>query len=640
MATQPTDLRSQPPDPGCAPEDDATETLSVRGDLDMPRPGARLGDYNLTDRLGHGGMGEVFRARHERLGRFVALKVIAPRHLNDPRAAERCCQEMLALGRLDHPRLVRATDARQDGPWLYLVMDLVDGLDLAELVRRLGPLPVAAACALTAQAAEGLGYAHRQGVVHRDVKPSNLMLTSQGTAKVLDLGLARLQELSAPANESALTMTGQTIGTPDYMSPEQCVAPRTTGPPSDLYSLGCTLYHLLAGKPPFHDAKSLYEKMNAHREHPAPAIEGSRPDVPPGLSALLSRLLAKAPEDRPASADDVAEALRPYAEGADLPGLIARASTAPGQGDRTTEEDCQTPPLSPPLATEEWAAARTPTEPPGQAPAAAPTRKPADRSTRWPRDDQNSNDPPRPPDAKPTARFSRSLLRRVLTGISAVLIVVLASLALVPALQLGRLGEPGFQTFDAHLFRSQDGELLDLGLIGRDVFSAEVGDQVRVEVELSHPSYAYLLALNTDGSVQLALPESETEPPPRAGRLVLYPRKTDYFTLTEGPGVQTFAVLVSGSPLPAYRDWQVGQPALPWGRAGEQGVGAWRYEGGEFTPLVRSQPKGAGDRGKKRSLVYEPLELVCRALRERARDGSVSALAFPVKPSLGVKAGP
>jgi hypothetical protein len=287
-------------------------------------PGLILGDYQLQDRIGWGGMGAVYRALHLRLGREVALKVIAPPYLSSEEVMARFYREMRAVGKLDHPYLVRATDARQVGDWHLLVMELLEGIDLGRLMARLGPLSVADACEMVRQVAEGLEHMHEHGIVHRDIKPSNLMLIRGGTIKVLDLGVARLQEEVA----DGITPSHLAMGTPDYMAPEQAGDPRAVTPRSDLYSLGCTLYHLLAGQPPFHGSGSPFRKLLGHQQAPIPPLRPRRPDLPEGLAGVLDRMLAKEPAARPGSAREVAESLRPWCRGADLPALLDRAVRA------------------------------------------------------------------------------------------------------------------------------------------------------------------------------------------------------------------------------------------------------------------------------------------------------------------------
>jgi serine/threonine protein kinase len=310
---------------GDAPSDPvAGATPPNQPPLEDLAPGLILGDYLLKDRIGRGGMGVVYRALHLRLGREVALKVIVSPWLFSPQVASRFQREMRAVGKLDHVHLVRATDARQVGQRLLLVMELLDGLDLGRLMARVGPLPVAEACEMTRQVAEGLQHAHDHGVVHRDVKPSNLMLTRGGTIKLLDLGLARLLE----AMPDGITPSYMAMGTPDYMPPEQAVDSRAVSPRSDLYSLGCTLYHLLAGRPPFHGSGSPFGKMLGHRQAPIPPLRQRRPELAEGLGSVLDRMLAKDPAARPASAREVAESLQPWCQGADLPGLLDRGLRA------------------------------------------------------------------------------------------------------------------------------------------------------------------------------------------------------------------------------------------------------------------------------------------------------------------------
>ncbi|GAG47604.1 unnamed protein product, partial [marine sediment metagenome] len=228
----------------------------------------------------------VYKALQTKLRRTVALKVLPKNRLNDRRAVARFEREMAAVGQLDHPNIVRALHAGEHEGNSYLVMEYVAGLDLSELVRRLGPLPVADACELARQAAMGLQYAHENGLVHRDIKPSNLMLASDGQVKVLDLGLALLQQ-DQPAEEE-VTGSGQAMGTADYIAPEQASDSHNVDIRADIYSLGCTLYKLLCGRAPFTDPKyrSTFEKMTAHVREPVPPIRQLRGEVSEELAAL------------------------------------------------------------------------------------------------------------------------------------------------------------------------------------------------------------------------------------------------------------------------------------------------------------------------------------------------------------------
>jgi hypothetical protein len=275
-------------------------------------------------------MGTVYRALHISLKRVVALKVLPPERINDPQLLARFHREMEAVGKLDHPNIVRATDAGEAGGRHFLVMEFIDGPDLSRLVHFCGALPVADACELVRQAALGLQCAHEHGLVHRDVKPSNLLLAPDGHVKLLDLGLARLQD-EAPGEE--LTGTGQVIGTADYMAPEQASGGDDVDIRADVYALGCTLYKLLAGQPPFTgpDYSSRYKKLRAHIEADPPPICDLCGEVPEGLVAVLDRLLAKERADRYPTPAEVAAALEPFAAGSNLPVLleIARAWQGP-----------------------------------------------------------------------------------------------------------------------------------------------------------------------------------------------------------------------------------------------------------------------------------------------------------------------
>jgi serine/threonine protein kinase len=269
-----------------------------------------LGSYVLLEKLGEGGMGAVFKARNWKLGRVVALKLMRKERLDNADAVHRFQREVRAVAALSHPNIVHALDADQVGGTHLLVMEHVLGSDLARRVKENGPLPVARACDLIRQAALGLQHAHEKGFVHRDIKPSNLLLTADGTTiKILDLGLARLV-LPSSDEEATSTMTqeGTMVGTPDYIAPEQALESHKADIRADLYSLGCTLYHLLAGQVPF-PGGTLIHKINRHQFHEPAAIEGLRPDVPPDVAAVVRKLMAKRPEERFQTPAEVAAAL-------------------------------------------------------------------------------------------------------------------------------------------------------------------------------------------------------------------------------------------------------------------------------------------------------------------------------------------
>jgi tRNA A-37 threonylcarbamoyl transferase component Bud32 len=270
-----------------------------------------LGPYLFLERLGEGGMGQVFKARHRHLGRTVAIKLIRTERLDSPEAVRRFEREVRAAAHLDHPNVVLALDAAEIGGTHLLVMEYVEGAtDLSRLVRTNGPLPWPQACDYIRQAALGLQHAFEKGLVHRDIKPANLLLTADGkTVKILDLGLARLDPPAGDAEQSStLTQAGAVMGTPDYIAPEQALEPHTVDIRADLYSLGCTFYFLLTGRPPF-PTGTLLQKLNKHQHENPPAVEALRSDVPLGVAGVVRKLMAKNPEDRYRTPAEVAAAL-------------------------------------------------------------------------------------------------------------------------------------------------------------------------------------------------------------------------------------------------------------------------------------------------------------------------------------------
>jgi serine/threonine protein kinase len=283
-----------------------------------------LGQYHVEAKIGQGGMGMVYRARHAHLKKLVAIKLLPPDCTDDLAAVARFQREMEAIGRLDHQHIVRATDAGKTDDVPFLVMELVEGIDLGRLIRLHGPLSLPQASALVAQAASGLQCAHEHGLVHRDIKPSNLLLSIKGELKILDLGLALLTR--GAASSSVLTGVGLVMGTADYMAPEQWQASHAVDIRADIYSLGCTLYTLLIGRPPFGgpEYKSAPQKMTAHFREPVKRLRDQRPDVPESVDDLLQRMTAKDPADRPATPSEVASALAPFAAPAELAALARR----------------------------------------------------------------------------------------------------------------------------------------------------------------------------------------------------------------------------------------------------------------------------------------------------------------------------
>jgi serine/threonine protein kinase len=309
----PSDPNSPTSFDGVAPP--ASESPATASEL------GQLREYILLEKIAQGGMGAVYRAVHKRLDKIVALKTLPAERMSNPNAVARFTREMKAIGKLNHPNIVQATDAGEVDGIHFLVMEYVDGTDLSIAAHRLGPLPVATACEITRQAALGLAHAHEQGLIHRDVKPSNLLLSAAGQVKLLDLGLALLQ--GRFSDEGGDTVAGMVMGTFDYMAPEQAEDAHAVTARADVYSLGCTLYHLLTGRAPFAARATPALKLRAHASEAVPGVRAARPAVSPALEAIVLRMLAKKPADRFASAAEVAIALAPFSAGADLPGIAS-----------------------------------------------------------------------------------------------------------------------------------------------------------------------------------------------------------------------------------------------------------------------------------------------------------------------------
>ena len=250
-------------------------------------------DYEIVRELGRGGMGVVYLAHNRLMGRDEVLKVVSKHLIERKGVLERFSREIRSAARLMHPNIVHAYSAFRSGESVVFAMEYVEGLDLAKLVKAKGPMSVAHACYFVHQAALGLQHAHEQGMVHRDIKPGNLMLARKGdksVVKVLDFGLAKATRESPL--DGGLTHEGQMLGTPDFIAPEQIRDAQSAGIQADIYSLGCTLYYLLTGGPPF-QAASLYDLLQAHFSMDAQPLNLVRPEVPAELAALVAKMMAK-----------------------------------------------------------------------------------------------------------------------------------------------------------------------------------------------------------------------------------------------------------------------------------------------------------------------------------------------------------
>jgi serine/threonine protein kinase len=284
--------------------------------------GFLLGQYRILEQIGRGAMGRVFKAEHRVMARKVAIKVLAPNLVQNDRAVQLFQREVHAIAQLVHPNIVTAYDANEENGHNYLVLEYVDGPNLDQLVRQRGPLPVPLASEYIRQVANGLQCAFDADMVHRDIKPANLLVhrrgpndTTPGVVKISDFGLARLQ---APGGDSSTRLgtifvkENTVMGTPDYLSPEQARNLHKADIRSDLYSLGCTFYFLLTGRVPFPGGTAVEKLIRHGTETPTP-LEELRPDVPPPVTAVVNKLMAKRPEERYQTPAEVAVVLEEFA---------------------------------------------------------------------------------------------------------------------------------------------------------------------------------------------------------------------------------------------------------------------------------------------------------------------------------------
>ena len=306
LTEEPTVVTGRPPLPAPAMSDSTCRILEGR-----VMPGDRLGQFELVEYVGGGGMGRVFRALDTHLGRTVALKILPPEQASDPDALQRFQNEAQSAARLDHDNIARAFFVGEDRGLHFIVFEFVEGVNVRMLVEQRGPLPLAEAISYTLQIAEALAHADTRSVVHRDVKPSNVLITPEGRVKLIDMGLARLRQADPAVAD--LTASGVTLGTFDYISPEQARDPRNADIRSDIYSLGCTFFFMLAGQPPFPEGTVL-QKLLQHQGDEPPDILEFRPELPDESGRVLRKMMAKDPGRRYASPADLVGDLLALAE--------------------------------------------------------------------------------------------------------------------------------------------------------------------------------------------------------------------------------------------------------------------------------------------------------------------------------------
>lgn len=564
-----------------------------------------VGPYEIVRLLGRGGMGEVHLARHTHLKRLVALKLIRDSRLTDPQSIVRFYREMEAIGALTHPNLVLATDAGCVDDIHFLAMEWIDGITLSDLVRDHGPVTPDVACEIIRQTAVGLDHAHQQGVIHRDVKPSNVMLGRDGVVKLLDLGLARVAPTDAPAALTELTLDSQMMGTPDFMAPEQARDSRRATARSDIYSLGCTFFTLLSGRAPFDDAEhdTAVKKIMAHQQDPFPSLESQSPPFSDSLLDTLARMTAREPAERIATAAVVAERLRPLSNADALQSLLQQTLPAPESIDSRSRNTDQAHGLS------------------------------------------LTKDHPRPVSAEANAGSRRAAVWCLGVVTCAALLTwgVLAwqsesrtggqsdaervggVASTEDATQNAEAETIAVEQFDILHHRFTQDDAVRLGVVGAHDEKVRLEDDLRARIRFNTPVHAFVYAINTDGSIQLCWPSSPQQPPSAATEIEVYPESDLYLHLAEGVGRQALIVVASENPLPAWDQWwEAGQQVTPLADA----VGVWRFQQGR----LQAQYSGAPDVRAERRRGPADFRAHCMRLAADSEIDLIEGLTFSVHP--------
>ncbi len=546
--------------------------------------GSQFGQYQIDKEIGHGGMGAVYLATHVKLGKQVALKILPKAFTKDRDRVLRFEREMRSLGRVDHPNIVRAFDAGEIEGVQYLAMEFVEGIDLQKMVEKLGPCTPELACKLIAQTTVGLQVAHSAGLVHRDIKPSNILVTRDGMVKIVDLGLARIQTTDTDADATnQLTLQQQMMGTPDYMAPEQWANAAEADGRADLYALGCTLYFLISGNPPYggKDTKSVSRKMKAHLHAPAPKLQDVGQDLPDGLVLLYEKLMAKDPDQRPKSALEVSEALNKIYAQSDVQNSIVPLI------DLKQINQC--------IATESSAKAST--------------------TNRW-------------------------NLPWVIAGCGLGLTIVIGSMFALNnrpkpmsiSDRSSSVQSPSASIGVDVIQKRSETDLQHRGTIGQQIDSAKLGDLVKLSVLFSEPSYCYVIALNPtndpDWKLQLLYPTNSELKPELKDTLTIPAKGTSFISLTDGSGQQVYVVIESSKALPTFQEWQSKHDwSSEWKQC--QRAGVWQFFNGDLSlrPLANQERAAIVD--------IAPPELSGVLERLNASIGNdqqkITAVAFPVQ---------
>jgi serine/threonine protein kinase len=557
-----------------------------------------VGQYELIEKIGGGGMGVVYKARQRGVDRIVALKLIK-NSAHSSQERDRFLREAQAAGKLDHPNIVPVHDFGEFDGSPYLAMSFVDGGSLKGILQKGLPDP-AEVTLWMADVAEAIAHAHERGVIHRDLKPDNILLGTDGRVRVTDFGLARLTE-----GDQDLTSEGQLLGTAGYMAPEQARGRKLEiGPHTDVYGLGATLYALLTGQPPFRASRLLDTLNLIVNDKPNPPSQLNR-SVSAELDAVCLKCLEKSPAARYATARALADDLRSLARRSTFePTPLTKPRPATGPSARAgivavgllgvalvgwfTRDQWRPRPSDGDLSAQN-----------GSSSASLPTHPPTTATTNPALVEQPVNQlaVALPSTSSPAMSAEESVVADINPSLP----------AKVTAFRIER-------------YRDTADQSQLMGEIGGNLQHADVDDAVRVSVDFDQPVHAFLVALNPDGTSQLCWPaDPETVPP--AVKSIRYPTDPQSaFYLTEGAGQQAFAVVVSHKPIPAFAKWP---SRFGWAKAPPQ----------TFVQAAATAEETEVVRGTERRLKGAvALEELCKTLRTMTDADRVEAIGFPVQP--------